>query len=215
MFFLGRKIISPSVTGCSLILILMSAIVGLFELLPAVDHARASFSVSSGNTYNCNDVLRSRPWYGQINSWLWFWLISTPVIVFSVLPSAPAWQRAGRLLFLIALSHVVINLGMYLAMEIKNAPFRDIGMSNLNEMDSFKFSCIDIADGAKYSFALYFAWTYAVVYAGLWEMMWGVYHKRKTKLIDENFKRDWISRIVVFTSVAIPVSVVGFAIWIG
>lgn len=154
--------------------------------------------------YDCHDVLRMRPWYGQVNPWFWFWLISTPVVVFSVKPDAPIWQRAGRTIFIIALSHIIINLGTHLAMDIKNAPFRGLGMSDFSEKDNFKFHCIDIADGAKYSSALFFAWVYAVIYSGWWEVIWNQYHKRKTKLIDKNFKVDWINKIVVFISVAIP-----------
>lgn len=41
---------------------------------------------------------------------------------------------------------------------------------------------------------------HASIYAGWWDMIWYQYHKRKTRLIDKEFKRDWVSRVTVWVS---------------
>lgn len=205
-----KRTVSSLAGKCVLILIFLLAIVGLFELLPAVDHARMMFPADWHKGQDCHDVLRARPWYGRINSWFWFWLISTPVVVFSVRPTAPAWQRAARTIFIIAMSYVVINFGTHLAMDIKNAPFHGDGIVHFNgirvssEKDEFKLHCYDIADGAKFVFSLLFGWLFAVIYTGWWEIIWNQYHTSKTKLIDKSFKTDWVNKIIVFVSVAVP-----------
>lgn len=211
-----RQVAASSVRRSAAILIFFLAIVGLFEFLPAVDQARAMFPADLSGGFDCHDVLRSRPWYGQINPWLWFWLISTPVVVFSTRPSTPVWQRAFRTIFIIAISYVVINLGTHLAMDIRNAPFHGDGIAHFNgvritsEEDEFKFHCYDIADGAKYAFALLFGWLPALIYTGWWEIAWYQYHKRITKLIDAKFETDWISGAVIFIALAVPMFLAGW-----
>ena len=196
-----------------LILLLLLSTVGLFEFLPAVDQARSMFPEVFDKSYDCYDVLNNRPWYGRVNPWLWFWLISTPIIVFSVKPDAKVWQRASRTIFTIGISYIVINLATHLGMEIRNAPFHGEGVHYVNgilmtsEADKFKLHCFDIADVGKYVGALLFGWVYVCIYYGWWKMIWYQYHKRKTGLIDKRFKIDWINKIVIFISVVVPVLV--------
>ena len=147
------------------------------EYLPAVKHAREAFPENFAGL-SCRDILNSRPWYGQINPWFWFWLISTPVIVFSLKPDTSKWARAFRTLIAIGLGYIVVNLGTHAAMEIRNAPFHGEGITHVNgvmvssEIDAKKFECFDSADGAKFVFALFFGWVYALIYTGWWEAMW-------------------------------------------
>ena len=54
--------------------------------------------------------------------------------------------------------------------------------------------------GANLIFTLYFGWIYAIIYTGWWEIFWCQYHKRKTKLLGDDFKRDWISKTVAVVS---------------
>ncbi len=60
--------------------------------------------------------------------------------------------------------------------------------------------CANIADGASIVFTAFFGWIYGVIYIGWWEMAWYQYHKHKTGLIDENFKRDAINKVIVTIS---------------
>lgn len=188
-----------------------------FEFLPFIDQARRAFP-ENFDGLSCQDVLKNRPLYGRINPWLWFWLASTPIILFSLGPRAPAWHRAFRILFSIGLGYVVINLGTHAAIEIRNAPFHGEGVVYsdgiliTSEADKAKLKCFDFADGANFLFALWFGWIYALVYTGWWEIIWGIYQKRKTKWINQNFRRDWISLIVIFISMAITVFVAGLII---
>lgn len=95
-----------------------------------------------------------------------------PVVIFAVQPETLKWQRALRTVVAVILGYAAINLGAHLGMEIKNAPFQGevaVYVNNLlvtSEADKFKLECFDIADGAKYVFALLFGWVPALVYTG-------------------------------------------------
>ena len=197
---------SSTIKKSAIIIALLLAIVSLFEFLPAVGRARAMFPTDWHKGQSCHDVLSARPWYGQINPWFWFWMISTPVITFSVKPSASVWQRAVRTILIIIVSYFAINLRTPLSVDIRNAPFWTSEITSTStEIERFKFGCYDTTDGPNYVFAAFFGWLPAAVYAGWWEIIWYQYHKRKTRLIGKNFKRDWVNKIVVFISVAMPV----------
>lgn len=180
----------------------------VFEHLPAVQQARAAFPESWGADCGCGCVLKSRPWYGRLNPWFWLWVVSVPVLVFSTLPAAPARQRAGRHVLAVLLSYAVICVTAVKVFEIRNAPFDhpDITTGS-GALDVFKFGCY-ASDGMLYALALFFGWLPAMLYAGWWEIIWHQYHKRMTRQIDAHFRRDWISRIVVFISIAVPVAFV-------
>lgn len=85
-----------------------------------------------------------------------------------------------------------------------------------------------MADGASLVFTAFFGWTYATIYTGWWEMIWYQYHKRRTGFINEDFKRDIFTKIVVlisylvaklilFSVIALPLAVAGYYIlgWLG
>ena len=192
--------------------------VAIFELLPAVDRARQFFP-SDFENYDCSGILKNRPWYGQVNTWMWLWLIFTPIVVFSATPNSPKWYRASRTIFAIGVSYVFVNLATHLGIEIRNAPFHGEGIAYFNgeritsEADEFKFHCFDIADGARYVGALLFGWVYAVIYHGWWEGIWHQYHKRVTKQMDKNFKTDFVNIVVVFFSIALPAGIAAIIIW--
>ena len=186
-------------------LVFLCIVLAFFEYAPVVDDARKAFPETFGDVCDCACVLESRPWYGQINQRLWFWLISTPLVVFLTLPATPWWLRASRSVFITTLSYGVIILAVPEAFEVINAPFYHSEIwSDASAVDIFKSRCIDNSDSGPLAFSLGLGWIPALIYTGWWEIAWHQYHKRKTKLIDKNFKTDWINRIVVFASVVIP-----------
>ncbi len=153
---------------------------------------------------SCYDILAARAWYGEINPWFWLWIISTPILTFAAKPDAPKWQRTLIITFIIGVSYIAIYLGTYLNVDIRNAPFQTSEItSTSNEVERFKFDCYDTTDGPNYVFAFWFGWIPAVAYAGWWEIIWGLYHKKVTKLIDKDFKRDFVTTFVIFFSITI------------
>lgn len=191
----------------------------LFEYAPVIDEARRAFPKNFGAACDCSCALESRPWYGQINQRLWFWLVSTPLVVFVTKPAAPQWLRSLRSVVIIALSSGTVILAVPEAFEVVNAPFYGDGIWHTNgvlsssEADVFKSRCFNASDSGPLAFSLLFGWIPALVYTGWWEIVWGVYHKRKTRLIDARFKRDWISKTVIFSSVAIPLLIIAWGAW--
>lgn len=205
--------------------------IGVFEFHPAVEFSRAVVpeEVYVGKDCDCGCIMGSRPWYSRFNYWFWLWVIAMPVIVFSVKPTTPRWQRAMRTVVAIGFCYGIMNLALHLMWDIRNGPFWVVGAYPWQKSwDDPGTKCANIADGASLVFTLLFGWIYASIYTGWWEMIWYQYHKRRTGLIGENFKRDILTRIVVFISrlvaklilfvvIALPFAVAGYYIlgWLG
>jgi hypothetical protein len=64
--------------------------VGIFEFHPAVERGRIFVpqDIYVGKDCGCDCIANSRPWYSTFNYWQWLWILSVPVIVFSVKPNA-------------------------------------------------------------------------------------------------------------------------------
>ncbi|MFP4097880.1 MAG: hypothetical protein ACLFU1_03740 [Alphaproteobacteria bacterium] len=142
------------------------------------------------------------------------WLVVTPLIVFSVKPDSPKWQRAVRTLTSIGVGYGLANLGLHLNSAIRNGPFvvnNDYPWQRI--WDDYGGQCANIGGDASLVFTLYVGgWIYASIYTGWWNIIWAQYHKRKTKLIDAHFKRDLLTKIVVFVSYCIAKLLLYFAI---
>ncbi len=191
--------------------------IATFELLPVVEQARMMFP-ENFEGLSCHEILKNRPWYGRINTWLLFWLISTPIIIFSIRPETLVWKRALYSFISIGMGYIVINLSTHMAMDIRNAPFHGEGIVYFNgvletsEADVVKHNCFDIADGGKYVGAILFGWIYALIYTGWWKIIWYQYHKRASKLIEKSFKIDWFNKVIILASGAISVFAIGLFI---
>jgi len=189
----------------------MLAIAAFFEVLPIVANARTMFPKSFSADISCHEILSTRPWYGQVNLWKWLWFIAVPVIIFSVAPNSPKWQLVLCSLIAMTLGYIFINIATHLGFTIKNAPFHGEGIVTVNGVivsslaDQIKQGCFDIADNAPYVFARAFGWLPTMIYVGWCEMVWVLYHKYKTKLINENFKIDWVNKVVVSASIILPI----------
>lgn len=150
-------------------------------------------------------------------------MIAIPVIVFSVKPSAPRWQRAISTGICIGIGYGLTLLALDLSSDIRNGPFwvaDDYPWQK--SWDDPGVDCVSSQMGARV-FTLLFGWIYAAIYTGWWEMIWYQYLKRRTGLIDENFKRDILTKTVVFIStlvaklilfvvIALPFAVAGYHI---
>ena len=191
-----------------LIIGLLLLAVGIFEFHPAVEYNRIIIpeTVYANQDCDCWCILNSRPWYSHFNYWWWLWLIITPLIVFSVKPHAPKWQRALRTLISIGIGYGLANFGLHLNSEIRNGPFvvnNDYPWQRI--WDEYGSQCANIGGGLSLVFTLLIGgWVYASIYTGMWDIIWKQYHKRKTKLIDSHFKRDLLTKIVVSFTFLIP-----------
>lgn len=184
-----------------------------WESFPPIDHARTMFPTHFNQGLSCFDILAARPWYGRVNPWAWFFFASLPLVVFALQPNAPVWQRMMRPIIAVGLGYATIFLGVDLELVIREAPFYTSEIRpDSSYIEKFKYSCNDIGD-TQVAAAFLLGWLPALVYTGWWDMAWYEYHKRKTKLIDGRFKRDWISRIVVFLSIALPALIAAWAGW--
>ena len=166
-----KKIMSASASKKLLYLLV---IVGIFEFIIALSGARSLFpEIFDG--YSCDDILSMRPWYAEINLWLYFWLASTPIIILSFAQNVSTWMKFGRIIFMIALSYSVLNLTAHWWMMIKNAPFHGEGIGYVDDVlvtsqaDVFKHNCFDIKD--SFLSAMLFGWIPASLYVGFWLLM--------------------------------------------
>lgn len=195
-----------------IVLLILLFIVAGFELYPAVHFHRIVVpeEIYVGQACDCQCILDARPWYSRFNYWFWLFVFSVPVLSFSVKPNATAWQRGLRTLVTIALGYWFVNLAMNLGHEIRNGPFMvysDVPFQKTMNM----LHCNGGSGGGARSFTTLFGWIFAFLYAGWWEMLWYVYHQRKTHLIDAVFRHDFLSKIAIVFSVLVPVL---FALWL-
>lgn len=200
--------IDPTIKKSLFIAGLLFVAVGIFYFHPAVEYNRIIIpeTVYANQDCDCWCILNSRPWYSRFNYWWWLWLIITPLIVFSVKPDVPKWQRAVRTLTSIGVGYGLANLGLHLNSAIRNGPFvvnNDYPWQRI--WDDYGGQCANIGGDASLVFTLYVGgWIYASIYTGWWNIIWAQYHKRKTKLIERHFKRDPVTKIVVFLALLIP-----------
>ncbi|AGH97843.1 hypothetical protein [Micavibrio aeruginosavorus] len=188
-----------------------------FALDPVVEHGRVFIpdDVYVGKDCGCECIADSRPWYSTVNYWRWLWMVSIPLLVFSIKPDASKWLRASRTVAAVILGYVVMNLAIQLFWDIGNGPFVVDGNPNTPWQKTWDIpNCADIADGASIVSTLFFGWLYAIIYTGWWDMVWYQYHKRRTKMIDDGFKRDICSQVVFVTSKIVTILVILFMILI-
>lgn len=189
-------------TNIFIIIILIAAAIAL-ELYPAVKESRVFVpeEIYAGKECGCECIANSRPWYSVLNYWFWLWFLTVPLIMFSVTPQSPQWQRIIRTLGAVLLCYGAMNLAIHLTWDIRNGPFIVNANSGVPWQKSWDIpGCANIADGASMVFTLMFGWLYAIIYTGWWEMAWHFYHRRHTRLVDESFKRDIFSTIVALVS---------------
>jgi len=156
-------------------------------------------AVYVGKTCGCQCILDARPWYVKINYWFWLFMLSTPLLVFSTLPSTAQWKHALVCLAAVSLGYVITPLAVDLGNEIRNAPFivyDDVPFQKTMDM----LSCMSGSDMASRSFVLAFGWLYAAVYTGWWVTVWYAYHRYATKYVDGSFKLHWFCRLLVILS---------------
>jgi hypothetical protein len=146
--------------------LLLLTTIPFFEFLPIVEKARSFIppEVYRGeNACDCDCLLRSRPWYGTFNYRLWFSLFVVPAVLFYPV----TWRHWGVkiLSFLVVLGLFYISFvpAVFLHWEIRNAPFGDVGYPHVSSVE-----CVDISDGGRLVFAVFFGWVYGVVYIGFW-----------------------------------------------
>ena len=195
----------------AVLILLMLAGVTVLEMHPAVDYDRKVVpeEIYVGKDCGCDCISQSRPWYSTFNYWFWLWVLSVPILVFSVKPNAATLKKIATTLVAIGFCYGAMNLAMHLGLDISHGPFwvvSDIPWQK--SWDDPGVKCVSPGTGAKYAFTLVFGWLYATVFTGWWQMIWFQYHRRKTGLIDKSYKRDWLSRVVVGVSVIVPTLII-------
>lgn len=164
----------------SVILILLA--ISLFEIFPAVEQARKALPADFYN-YNCFEALENRPWYGQINTWFYFWLLFTPIIILSLKPECSKIQKTYTMIFVALVSYIALVLAVHMAVEIRNAPFDHVEIisSEPDPLNEYKYNCYDRSSGgANEVFALLLGWIPVSLYVGFCLLIRWIYNKRKT-----------------------------------
>lgn len=165
--------------------------------MPFVISARSYFPDNFNDGSDCLSALSSRPWYGQINTALIYFLASVALIIFTSKPNEYWWLRALRMLLAVIIGYISIIITVVFKFYIMNAPFNLLMTSNSNSINIAKSECMNIADGGQLVAVLFLGWTVSVIYAVFCSILWEIYHRYKIKLIDKNFKRDGLTRFAL------------------
>lgn len=174
------------------------AFIGIFELLPEIEKARAYVSPESYKNANasCQGILGGRPWYGRLNHWFFAWMAFTPAFIFLFSPQSSAWKRGARTVFAVTLCYAFMNLAVYLQWDIRNAPFKQDPFYSTSE-SGWRMDCLNIEDGFSLGFAIVSGWIPACVYAGMSLCLWRYCHRRAIRAMPAGYKDDIASRILI------------------
>lgn len=194
-------------------------IIGLFlyiaglEFIPAIAYYRVYIpdEIALDMTCDCQCLLDTRPWFATLNYWLWLWILATPVMMFSVTPSNPKWQRIMRTLVTFLFGYVMAHLSLHLMHEIQSAPFiANFDPAIPEERASWDRRCANISDGASIVFMFVLGWFYSLSYTGMWLTAWHYFYKTKSKKMETNYKLDRFHKIFMVTSIIITVLIVSY-----
>ncbi len=130
-----------------------------------------------------------------MNSWLFLFFITAPLLVFSVKPEAPRLWRTSRLIIAIITCYASINLALHfdhakLAEEVNNNP----------HAAHEDFMRVSGASGASDVFMLLLGWVWAVMYVGWCELAWRRYHRAKMISLRKGCGDDGFANIIVTIS---------------
>lgn len=139
---------------------------------------------------------------GRMNYWLWNFVILLPVIIFSVKPEASSWLRVGRLATAIALGYLLLiaaidwyhTMGWH-AYNACQSHFRDGAVQEHPE-------CKGLIPGGNLGFFLILGWIPVIGLVGGLELLWRIWHRRRTRNTDASFG-EWASNILLVLSVPV------------
>ncbi len=125
-------------------------------------------------------------WSLYLDVWYWIYLLSVPIIIFSVKRNVPSWLKSGRLLFLIVL------------LPLMTSPLNYARTQAIEDFQSQDYGCWVY----NFYFFLLFAGI-SIIYTGLWEYGWRRFYKQIFWDIKSNIQYGMTSNIVIFTSVTL------------
>lgn len=180
-------------------LVVLFLLLLLFQLLPVVKDAQRYVSPENlkGAAATCDEILSDRAWYGRINHWFFAWLVFVPAFIFSITPNSPKWLRASRTILSVLICYGFMFLAVEHQWDIRNAPFR-WHSDPVNSSSEFRNECDNIADGFSLIMALVMGWLPACLYVEICLSLWFQYYKRYRKIITNEYKADWSSRLLSF-----------------
>ncbi|HEY8964700.1 MAG TPA: hypothetical protein VIN59_09590 [Alphaproteobacteria bacterium] len=155
-----------------------------------------------GKTCNCRCILDSRPWYSKFNYWFWLFIISAPILMFSLSPVHPLvnWQKLLIASVSILLCYVLTTPALELGHDIRNGPFTVYDFVPFQKsMDLIK--CHGGSGGAARAFIPILGWFYAVSYTGFWEILWQLYHRKYSRKIPTKTSFGFLSSLLMTTGV--------------
>ncbi len=157
------------------LIFIISLIICFFEFTPEVHEARMKIppEVFEGKkTWSCPSILENRPWYSTFNYWLWLSIIATPLFLSFATVSMPRWQKTIILLLSIAISSLIMSLGINLAWVITNDPFYAIDPSLTGGVE-----CVSSGSGRGVGMVL--SWIPIGIYTVFWLLIRWVFLKIK------------------------------------
>lgn len=186
---------NKSILLISVYCVLAITAISFFEFHPMVKEAQSFVSLENyeNKDVSCFEILNGRPWYGRFNHWFWLWITCVPLLVFSVKPDAPKWQRALRTIMAVGFCYGLMNLAMHLSWDLSNELFRQAPY-NPDPANGWRMDCHKYGTGFSYILAIGFAWIPAALYTGFWFFIWSRFHKWRGQITKE-FKQDIVNRL--------------------
>lgn len=169
--------------------------------MPATRAARYIVSIPITSHYAC-----------AMNYWFWLLIILIPAIVFSVKPQSNMWLRIGRLALAVGLAYVFINLALHLSINRGWEAYDSCRFEHSGSEGPYETSLAEKLDkicpeapnsGLPEVFYLVLGWIPAAAYAGFFELIWRIRHRKTIRALDKAFKGRWVSNGLIIFSLPI------------
>lgn len=116
----------------------------------------------------------------MISYWLWFWIITTPFLMFYAKPSSSRWARMGRSAAAFMLGYFVTFGLYYIYYKLYPSEYR-----------------------RSIWHWLILGWLYIITYIGWLEIAWRIRYRKQLVSLHKGMGDDWISGKMIVISIVL------------
>jgi hypothetical protein len=130
----------------------------------------------------------------DFNIWPYLFFIALPIITFTLRPDSPARAHIFRIMIAVFLGYIFINASLHTSYNITWDTYRECQNQFPDGAIQHHKECGErnVAGGASFLFMMVLGWAPAMVYLGMWELIWRYRHRNQLQTMNKKFKGKWI-----------------------
>lgn len=146
---------------------------------------------------------------------MWLPIIATPFLVFWARPQSHLAWRIGRLVAVVALLYLALNWVLHLQYKLEWSAITAFRNQNpecwLQPCEGERKSTVK---GLNMLGAIFVGWIPALVYVGLWELAWRVWHRGEIKALQQRDLGLKFSSVLIFIALLLPILFYVFMVYL-